>query len=196
MGDSLTDPKSHGGKYLDYLRQHCPESTFISFGKGADMVNQMRRRFQSQVLAPVPVAGKSHYTDVIIFGGVNDLYSDLTAHRTVEKISADLSAMYQMSRDRGIRVVAITVSPWGGFKRYHNDRRQAATLRLSEFIFEQQRQQQVDFVVDTVPLLSCGDPEHLCPAMAKPFRDGLHFGPKGHEILGAALLKTAFQNCR
>src|SRR5690606_6468882 len=34
MGDSLTDPRSHGGKYLEYLRKRCPESRFDSYGIG------------------------------------------------------------------------------------------------------------------------------------------------------------------
>ena len=42
------------------------------------MVNQMRRRFDDDVFGP----GKPAYTHVIVFGGVNDLYSDLTAGRT------------------------------------------------------------------------------------------------------------------
>src|SRR5437899_2691707 len=49
LGDSLTDPHSHGGKYLDVLRARCPESFFESWGKGGDMVNMMRRRFKAYV---------------------------------------------------------------------------------------------------------------------------------------------------
>ena len=46
------------------------------------------------------------YTHVIVFGGVNDLYSDITAKRTVAKIESDLSTMYASAREHGAKVVA------------------------------------------------------------------------------------------
>lgn len=45
IGDSLTDKKSQGGKYLEYLQEKCPKSRFDSWGKGGNMVSQMRKRF-------------------------------------------------------------------------------------------------------------------------------------------------------
>ena len=45
-----------------------------------------------------------------MFGGVNDLYSDETAGRTVEKISADLTRIYAAGKARGLRVTAIAVA--------------------------------------------------------------------------------------
>ena len=136
MGDSLTDPKSHGGKYLEVLRQHCPKSRFDSYGVGGQMVNQMRRRFARDVLGdpPDPDEPKPKYTHVLILGGINDICSDRSALRTNDKIKRDLSAMYGMAKDHGIRVVALTMPPWGGFKRYYNRRREASTLYLNQWI--------------------------------------------------------------
>ena len=135
------------------------------------------------------------YTHLIVFGGVNDLYSDLTAGRTVEKISRDLAAMYQAAHERGMRVVAITVAPWGGFSRYYNARRGAATLALNDWIRRQLDSGGVDNVVDAYALLSCGDPERLCEGYRAPFRDGLHFGPAGHRVLAQALFARVFHEC-
>src|SRR5687768_13146034 len=76
IGDSLTDPRSGGGKYLDHLRSRCPKSRFDAYGKGGDMVNQMRSRFAKDVFgegAPPDAAPKPPYSHVIVFGGVNDL---------------------------------------------------------------------------------------------------------------------------
>jgi hypothetical protein len=116
LGDSLTDRRVGGGKYLDVLKERCPKSRFHSYGVGGEMVNQMRRRFQRDVLDGR--TGGEKYTDVIIYGGVNDLYSDLTAGRNNPKIQGDLQAMYALAQAACLRVVALTVSPWGGFKRY------------------------------------------------------------------------------
>ena len=190
IGDSLTDPRSHGGGYLDYLKTRCPTLEVDNFGKGATMVNQMRRSFDAQVAG----SGKQ-YTHLVIFGGVNDLYSDLTAFRTPEKIEADLSYMYDWGHAHGVRVVALTVAPWGGFKRYFNPSRAHATRELNSWIRAQPAHGQVSHVVDAYALLSCGDPDSLCERFFKPFKDGIHFGPEGHQILGQALFRSAFADC-
>lgn len=191
VGDSITDARS-GGKYLAYLAKRCPRSRFDNYGKGADMVNQMRRRFANDVLGP----SKPAYTHVIVFGGVNDLYSDLTAKRTPAKIEKDLTWMYGMAKERGAKVIAITVAPWGGFRRYYNARRGAATLEVNRWMSQQQLESKIDHVVDAYSLLSCGDPEKLCPDYAPPFNDGLHFNARGHEKLGHALYEQVFSDCR
>ena len=190
MGDSLTDARASGGKFLDLLRARCPKSRFDNYGKGGEMVNQMRHRFVDGIFGP----GKPAYTHVIVFGGVNDLYSDLTAGRTPARIERDLAAMYAEAHRRGARVVAVTVAPWGGF-RHFNASRSAATREVNRWIFAQREAGAVDAVVDAYGLLSCGDPTKLCPAFLPPFNDGLHFGAEGHARLGEALFAQVFSGC-
>ncbi len=191
MGDSLTDARSGGGKFLDVLRERCPRSRFDNYGKGGEMVNQMRRRFTDDLFGP----GKPAYTHVIVFGGVNDLYSDLTAGRTPAGIERDLSAMYEEAHRHGAKVVAITVAPWGGFTRYFNAPRSAATLEVNRWIVAQRDAGAIEAAVDAYSLLSCGDSMRLCPAYVAPFRDGLHFGVAGHARLGEALFDQVFSSC-
>lgn len=191
MGDSLTDARSNGGKFLDLLRERCPRSRFDNYGKGGQMVNQMRRRFAGDLFAP----GRPAYTHVIVFGGVNDLYSDLTAGRTPAKIEQDLTLMYEEARRHGAKVVALTVAPWGGFTRYFNASRSATTLELNRWIVAQKAAGAVDAVVDAYGILSCGDPTLLCPRYTPPYTDGLHFGAEGHRRLGEALFDQVFTGC-
>ncbi len=191
IGDSLTDAAASGGGYLAYLRERCPESRFDNFGVGGEMVNQMRRRLERDVFT----AGGPEYSHLIVFGGVNDLYSDLTAGRVPAKIERDLSWIFARARQGGVRLVALTVAPWGGFKRYFNPRRHAATLELNGWIKAQAAAGRVEHVVDAYALLSCGEGHLLCPSLAQPFKDGLHFGPLGHRRLGEALLEQVFSGC-
>jgi lysophospholipase L1-like esterase len=194
IGDSLTSERSGGGGYLKRLRALCPESRFDDLGVGGQMVNQMRRRFARDVLGEGGGSAGVRYDHVIVFGGVNDLYSDLTAGRTVKKITADLGAMYGAARAQGLRVVAVTVAPWGGFTRYFNASREASTLELNRWILGRVKEGAVDVAVDAFPLLACGSA--LCEEVARPHRDGLHFGPEGHRRLAEALHRSAFGDCR
>jgi lysophospholipase L1-like esterase len=96
--------------------------------------------------------------------------------------------MYRAARTHGARVVAITVAPWGGFRRWFTTKRGENTRELNEWIRQSPSRGTVDLVVDAYPLLSCGSPERLCDRFARPYRDGLHFGPEGHQKLGLALV--------
>jgi lysophospholipase L1-like esterase len=196
IGDSLTDPRVNGGRYLKFLAAKCPESRFDSYGVGGEMVNQMRRRFERDLFGIPPDPGKPHYTHVIVFGGVNDLYSDLTATRTVKKITSDLAQMYASAHEHGLRVVALTVTPWGGLSRYFTPARAATTAELNLWILAQPRGHAVDFAIDAFPLLSCGNPDRLCESYEKPFHDGVHFGPEGHRRIAEALFHDVFSDCR
>ena len=184
VGDSLTDPKSAGGGYLEAVATRCG-CHVTNLGRGGDMVNQMRARLLTH-LSETRVA----YRFIVIFGGVNDLYSDLTAKRSVEKIAADLEKMYRAARANGAQVIAITVAPWGGFRRYFTEHRWQNTRQLNSWIRERRADGLIDGVVDAESLLSCGIAERICDAYAVPFRDGLHFGPEGHRRLSAALTQT------
>ncbi len=190
IGDSLTDEKVGGGKYLAFLREKCPGSTFIAKGKGGEMVNQMRKRFARVLFAKSEPA----YTHILVMGGVNDLYSDQTAHRTPAKIESDLTTMYQTAREHEAKVIAVTVAPWGGFSRYWTAKRQGDTDTLNEWIRAQPASGKVDHVIDAATILQ-GDPrEKLCEGCA--MKDGLHWTKAGHDKLGEALFQQIFSDCR
>ncbi len=193
LGDSITDKRSSGGAYLEVVRAHCPQSVIDNYGKGGDMTNQMRARLERDLL---PRARERGYTHLVVFGGVNDLYSDLTAGRTNDRIESDLAAIYARAHDYGMEVVAVTVAPWGGYSRYFDARRGENTRLLNTWVKSRAPSGGVQHVVDAYALLSCGDPELLCPEFEPPFHDGLHPGTKGHEVLGKALYETAFADCR
>ena len=155
IGDSLTDARSHGGKYLAYLRERCPESRFDNYGKGGENVQQMRRRFMRDVLGDPRDRRhkKPSYTHVIVFGGVNDLLRDQVAGRSTDKILRDLDGMYEMARSAGVNVVGITLSPWGGLKGYYNPRRAKATRDVNEWLLAQWHEGKIDHAVDAYDLL-------------------------------------------
>jgi lysophospholipase L1-like esterase len=190
LGDSLTDEKVGGGGFVKILREHCKRASFDNRAKGGFMVNQMRKRLETEVL---PEGQK--YSHAIVFGGVNDLYSDQTANRTLPRIESDLSRIYGALKARDVLVIAVTVTPWGDFKKWFTPERGQHTLALNDWILSQPAAGAILTSVDAYPLLSCGDPQKLCPALALPHKDGLHFGKAGHEKLAQALLAGPFQSC-
>jgi lysophospholipase L1-like esterase len=186
LGDSLSDEQVGGGGFVRSLRRHCPNASFDNRAKGGFMVNQIRRRLENEVLPE-----GQRYSHAIVFGGVNDLYSDQSAGRSLDKIEADLARIYQLLIARHVQVIAVTVTPWGDFKRWFTALRGQNTLSLNRWILSR-----ADVTpVDAYPLLSCGDPQKLCPELAAPHKDGLHFGKLGHEKLAQALLDGPFSSC-
>ncbi len=202
MGDSLTDPRSHGGRYLEYLRDKCPESRFDSYGVGGNMVNQMRRRFVRDVYGEHTNTGKParradkrpHYTHVLVLGGINDICSDESANRTNRKITADLTKMYDMAHQHGAKVIAMTMPPWAGFTRYYNRRRANSTFEVNDWIRQQHSSGKVDGLVDVYPIMSCGKPEFLCERWG--WRDKVHWNKAGHQVVGKALHQQIFADCK
>jgi DNA-binding transcriptional LysR family regulator len=187
MGDSLSDPKAHGGKYLETLAARCKESRFDTYGRGGEMVSQMRQRFARDVLGeggpPRPP-----YTHVIVLGGVADVGSNDTANRTLEKIQADLLAMYRMAHDRGLTVIALTLPPWGAYPIYDDDKH-GLMLAINDWL--RGRPEPVAHVVDVFPKLVCKE-RALCPEYAS---DKIHWNAAGHALVGAMLYEQAFADC-
>jgi lysophospholipase L1-like esterase len=191
LGDSLADEKVGGGGFVRILRERCAGVTFDNRAKGGFMANQMKKRLQTEVLPE----GK-RYSHAIVFGGVNDLYSDQTANRTLARIEGDLTQIYADLKARDTDVIAITITPWGDFKRWFTPARSQNTQRLNGWIMAQASDATISAALDAYPLLSCGDPERLCPELAAPHKDGLHFGKRGHQKLAKALLEGPFRACQ
>ena len=163
IGDSLTDPRAGGGKYLKALARRCPDSRFDAYGVGGQRTDHMRWRFTQDLFGPsLPWLKRPHYTHVIVLGGVNDLAAASLSDARIDRIKANLSSMYRLGRQRGLSVVGVTVPPWGRLRGV-KDRRADATRDLNEWIVEQAKAHVIDHAVEVYPLLSCGDPQVLCP---------------------------------
>jgi GDSL-like Lipase/Acylhydrolase family len=201
IGDSLTDPRSGGGKYLKTLRKLCPQSRFDAYGIGGQRTDHMRWRIKSDLFGPsTPWMKKpDHYTHVIIFGGINDLsgVSPFDSHyeRAVERIEGNLAYMYRVAKAGGVSVIALTISPWGRLRGVR-DRRTDATDSLNEWISDQEKHGVVEHAVDLFPLLSCGDPYMLCAKYRRYPDDFIHWNETGHQLVGEAVARGAFSDCR
>ena len=199
IGDSLTDPRAGGGKYLRALSKRCPESRFDAYGVGGQRTEHMRWRIKDDLFGrSTPWLKKPRYTHVIVLGGINDLSAaspfDPKFDRAVDRIEQNLSYMYRVAKARGVSVVAVTLPPWGRLRGTH-DYRTDATAALNSWIMERVQQGAVDHAVDIHPLLSCGDPDVLCPSERRFADDFVHWNTAGHEKVADTLYQTAFSDC-
>ena len=194
IGDSLTDTRVGGGRYMSYLAEKCPKSRFDAYGVGGQQTRHMRWRFTQDLfgdgLRGAPP--KPAYTDVIVLGGVNDLSGGTVDEARLAKTREQLSWMYRTGHERGLRVIALTVPPWGGWRRAH-DRR--VTEEINGWILGRQAAGEVDVAIDIHPLLTCGDDEQLCARFRMTPRDTIHWSPAGHETVASAVQRAAFSDC-
>ncbi|MCC6901508.1 MAG: SGNH/GDSL hydrolase family protein [Polyangiaceae bacterium] len=196
VGDSLTDTRAGGGKYLKALSERCPESRFDAYGVGGQRTDHMRWRLPDHLFGRgTPLRPRPSYTHVIILGGVNDLAAATPREARIDSIKRNLSQMYKTARDRGVSVVALTIPPWGRL-RGARDKRAEATDALNDWIRDQAPSGAVDHAVDIHGVLSCGDPQVLCPKNRRFPNDNVHWGALGHQVVADQLYRDVFSDCR
>ncbi|MEZ4221398.1 MAG: SGNH/GDSL hydrolase family protein [Polyangiaceae bacterium] len=195
IGDSLTDVRVGGGHYLTELARKCPKSRFDAYGVGGQQTLHMRWRFDVDLnqWSKLP-ARRVDYTHVIVLGGVNDLSAGSVTHPRLGRVKANLAAMYVRGKRRGLRVVAVTLPPWGRLMGGY-DKRATATHSLNDWILDRARIGVVDHAVDIHPILSCGDTDELCPRYRRFATDRVHWNHEGHRLVADALHTQVFADC-
>ena len=92
------DPTS---QYSYWLMQSHPEWEVLNRGVNGERSDQIRARFERDVVAARPAL-------VVLIAGVNDVYQG----RPVDVVTGHLRWMYDRARKSGIRVVAGTILPY------------------------------------------------------------------------------------
>lgn len=196
IGDSLTDLRAGGGKYLKILAERCPESRFDAYGVGGQRTDHMRWRLTEDLFGrSTPWHKRPRYTHVIILGGVNDLAAVSPREARIERIKGNLTQMYRTGHTRGLAVIALTLPPWGRLRGVQ-DKRVEATEALNEWIRGQPEGGMVTHAVDIHGALSCGDSQVLCPKYRRFASDHIHWGTAGHAVVAEALHREVFSDCR
>jgi len=188
IGDSLTAGWRGYDTYvkalIDATIEHLPNYKFFNHGVGANTSTKMARRFQTDII-------RKGYNEVIILGGVNDLSS---GHKP-ETVKKNLLEMYKAAKEKGLRVIAVTITPWGTFqdrpgnkKRFPKDV-QEKTIALNQWIREQRSKGIVHEVIDLYPKMVDKDGRSL----KKEFRgDGIHPSRAGQREIGRIILQVAY----
>jgi lysophospholipase L1-like esterase len=175
MGDSTTS-----GDYPLLLQQRLGSNyKIVDKGLGGNTTSQMAARFETDVTKN----GDADY--VIIWGGINDI----SKNQSASSIKANLQTMYDSAYSNGIKVVAMTISPFGS-SGWWTAARQAGADEVNAWILG--RPSHIDFVVDTFSVLN--DPSHPLSLRPEDTIDGLHFSASGNKRVLAAILASVSFN--
>jgi lysophospholipase L1-like esterase len=183
MGDSTTagtpafkspreePPNGRGdetSQYAYWLMKAQPEWEVINQGINAQRSDQIRARFEEDVIAKTPAV-------VVIIAGVNDVYQG----RGVEHVQMELAAMYKRAKEAGIKVVAGSIIPYNTATADQNARMQA----INEWIKAQPAADPNVRFVDTRAAVAAPDnPDRL---VSSP--DGLHPDAAGYRRMAEAI---------
>jgi lysophospholipase L1-like esterase len=151
-------------QYAYWLMKAHPEWTVINRGVNGERSDQVRARFERDVVAAAPKA-------VVIIAGVNDVYQG----RAVEQVTEQLRAMYDRAAQAGIRVVAGSIIPYNTATPEQNTR----VRQINAWI----RQQPGVAFADTRAVTAADDdPDALFESV-----DGLHPTADGYQRMADAI---------
>jgi lysophospholipase L1-like esterase len=134
---------------------------------------------------------------VMILEGVNDLgmltrdapVSAEAHHALVERMIAAYAQMAERARERGIKVIGVTIMPYGASGYYHHDAANEADRKaVNDWI---RTPGNLDAVVDFDALMrDPAQPRRLRKAFDSG--DGLHPSPEGYRFMGDAVPLSLF----
>lgn len=168
MGDSITAWASFN--YVDKLNSLCGANVFDNYGIGGQGTGAMAARFDTDIIS-------HNYRDAIILAGVNDIAS----RRSVTTIKNNLANMYKKAKDAGMRVIAVTITPWQDHSSWTPEF-QAKTEEINAWILS--KPANVDVVVDAYAVLNAFS--------TKP----LHPNPAGQKAIGDAIYNAAYSSAQ
>jgi lysophospholipase L1-like esterase len=154
----------HTSQYAYWLMQSHPEWEVLNHGVNGERSDQVRSRFERDVVAAAPKA-------VVIIAGVNDVYQG----RPLEHVMTELGAMYARAVEAGIRVVAGSIIPYNTATPEQN----ARMRQINDWI---RRQPGIVFADTRSAVAAAGNPDTLLDSP-----DGLHPTAGGYHRMAAAI---------
>jgi lysophospholipase L1-like esterase len=159
------DPTS---QYAYWLMQSHPEWDVLNRGVNGERSDQIRARFDRDVLAARPAL-------VVVIAGVNDVYQG----RPVDAVIGHLRWMYDRAQKAGIRVVAGTILPYDTATPAQN----LEMHQINAWIRQQaEADPRLGFVDTRSAVAAPGQPDTLSAS-----GDHLHPSPAGYRAMAEAI---------
>jgi lysophospholipase L1-like esterase len=183
MGDSTTagtpgwlsrieaPPEGSGdetSQYAYWLMQTRPEWRVLNHGVNGERSDQIRGRFERDVVEHAPRA-------VVIIAGVNDVYQGREPQHVIEQ----LVAMYERATRVEIRVVAGTIVPYNTATEAQNAAMRTINDWIRRFATDTR---DIDFADTRAAVADPGNPDRLADSP-----DDLHPSSKGYREMAGAI---------
>lgn len=162
--DGSGNPQS---QYAYWMMQRHPKWRVLNRGVNGERIDQMARRFQTDVATFHPDA-------VIILAGVNDLCQDYSA----ERVKSRLKALYDEAQKNHLKVMTCTILPYNG----SSPSARAGMRRVNEWIRSYSKKSKLGFCDLFTALQHPHRPWNLISTA-----DGLHPDVAGYRRMGEAL---------
>jgi len=167
-------------QYAWWLMRDEPEWKVLNHGINGERSDQIRARFERDVIAHAPTA-------VVIIAGVNDVYRGRDAAHVIEQ----LAGMYSLSLDAKIPVVAGTIVPYNTATDEQNSRMRQINEWIAEWVHMRARDgENVAFADTRGAVAAADDPNRLFDSP-----DGLHPSADGYRRM-AAVIRAAIKQLR
>jgi lysophospholipase L1-like esterase len=151
-------------QYAYWLMKAHPEWTVLNRGVNGERSDQIRARFDRDVIQASPAA-------VVIIAGVNDVYQG----RTVDHVIEQLHGMYARAAGTGILVVAGSIVPYNTATPEQNTRMR----QINDWI---RRQPDISFADTRSAVAASDNPDKLFESP-----DGLHPTAAGYHRMADAI---------
>jgi len=168
VGDSLT---ASGGSYARELAKLYPTVIVAKSGQRTDwMLEHVRKMDLGQ------------FTHLIVLGGGNDINQG-----RLRQAKANLFRIYGIAKSSRLRMIAITKSPWKGWRSW-TPRKHQHTLQLNDWIVRQLGGLADDVVDFNALVRDANDPAQLAPVFGRR-TDHLHPNRAAHRALAKEVMK-------
>ncbi len=149
------------------------DGTKTSIAKGGRSTAQILAASKAPEALPLLSAARN----MVVLGGTNDIAGGLSP----DAIFGNLTAIWQIAKDKGLRIVAITIPPVRGYAGFPNPqaaegKRQAVNAKIKASLVP-------DVVLDSDVLMGDGQ---AFPALLMKFDSGDHLHPR-KDAMGAAM---------
>lgn len=165
IGDSLT---AYNNSFADQLKLKYPNINIKKIAKVGEKTSWMLSELRNEL------ASGRKYDVITIFGGVNDIY----ALGSINATKQNLQQMFDISRNTGAKVVALTIIPTSTYNK-STPKTTQLTSELNQWI---NSNNSINAIVDVNNILNDGNngtkPQYLQP-------DTLHITNAGHSQIMA-----------
>jgi lysophospholipase L1-like esterase len=175
FGDSITVGGGKSWGYVKKLEQRSvgKAEVFAKSGASSSYIKSLL----------IKTLETKQFHDIIILAGVNNIKNNKNG------VIADLQEMYSYAKSKGSRVIAMTITPYKGYRTWEQDA-QDDIIAVNNWIkFEAK---EVDVVVDIYSaVVDPNDPEKMKDSVTS---DGIHPNGEGHILMAEAIYETAYKN--